>query len=277
MVTLLSSPEPTLLLSLQVIESGRHEELMVIEGGTYRTLVGLQTLPGVEDKERGDGNGSGSDEDEEGGNSLPLLPHHSSTRYSENSSSRAGVGSSGNLPEVVVVKGVGKNGLEVVGEPSLPSVPQSRLWQLNRPESGWVTLAIIAATINGCTFPFYSLLLSSIISVLLEPDNDYVKSQVTIWAPLFLALATVVFTCTYTQLYCFTVMGEKMTTRLRDMAFSNTLRWDYYYYYYYYYYMPQMIILNAPPLTLFLFCLFLMMMVVVMMMMMVVVMGHHHK
>jgi hypothetical protein len=41
---------------------------------------------------------------------------------------------------------------------------------------------------------------------------------------MFPLLACVVAAATFTQLLAFTVMGERLTTRLRDLAFRNIVR-----------------------------------------------------
>jgi ATP-binding cassette subfamily B (MDR/TAP) protein 1 len=43
---------------------------------------------------------------------------------------------------------------------------------------------------------------------------------------MFPILAAVVAGATFTQLLAFTVMGERVTTRLRDMMFRATIRQD---------------------------------------------------
>jgi len=43
---------------------------------------------------------------------------------------------------------------------------------------------------------------------------------------MFPILAAVVAVATFTQLLAFTVMGERVTTRLRDMMFRATIRQD---------------------------------------------------
>lgn len=212
---------------------------MAIEGGTYRTLVGLQTLPGVQEGEKG-----------EEGELLPIIPHH---HHSHGLEDHAHHGHD-EVPTVVTSQAESEQIKFNKGH-------QTRLWQLSRPEWKWVGVAVCTAIVNGCTFPLYSLLLSSVVSVLLEIDSDYVKRQVDFWSIMFLVLASVVFLATYTQLYAFTgappelvhyfgvsanlqpqpcvftflvssssssssVMGERVTTRLRDMAFSNTIRQD---------------------------------------------------
>lgn len=181
----------------QVVESGRHEELMAIEGGTYRTLVGLQTLPGVKEGDKG----------EEEAEVLPILPHH----FAHHVGGHDDHAHHDETPHVVTDAGSSQTKFD--------KAHQTRLWQLSRPEWKWVGVALCTAVVNGCTFPLYSLLLSSVVSVLLEVDSDYVKKQVDFWSIMFLVLASVVFLATFTQLYAFTgrrrlrgCVGEPPTT-----------------------------------------------------------------
>jgi hypothetical protein len=46
----------------------------------------------------------------------------------------------------------------------LPPVSSRRIWKLAAPEKNWIALAVAAAIVNGCTFPLYSLLLSTVVS-----------------------------------------------------------------------------------------------------------------
>lgn len=171
-----------------MVESGGHEELMGIEGGTYRTLVGLQTLPGMEDSSREDN----------GGEMYPLLPHHSHAHH--NHTGHSGHDEHSFHDEIPTIE-ISKSEDSKV---KFAKPHQSRLWQLSRPEWKWVGTALCTAVVNGCTFPLYSLLLSSIVSVLLNVDSDYVREQVNFWCLMFLALAGVVFIAIFTQLYAFT-------------------------------------------------------------------------
>jgi ATP-binding cassette subfamily B (MDR/TAP) protein 1 len=43
---------------------------------------------------------------------------------------------------------------------------------------------------------------------------------------MFLVLACFVALATFTQLLAFTIMGERLTTRLRNLAFENIMRQD---------------------------------------------------
>jgi hypothetical protein len=70
----------------------------------------------------------------------------------------------------------------------------------------------------------YSFFLSNIVSYLYDPDPHVVRTKAYFWAGMFPILACVVAAATFTQLLAFTVMGERLTTRLRDLAFRNIVR-----------------------------------------------------
>jgi ATP-binding cassette, subfamily B (MDR/TAP), member 1 len=195
------------LMGGRVVEKGSHAELMAIEGGQYRGLVELQALPGAQAQVDGD--------------AMVILP---TKHVRQASASPRSVGSlsrqtSHNFNDVMVTT------LEPDKE-TPPPVESSRLWRLSKPEWKWVMVAVASAIVNGCTFPLYSLLLSTIVSYFYSPDVQTIKEKTNFWSAMFLCLAMGVGLATFVQLYSFTVMGERLTTRLRDMTFTNVLRQD---------------------------------------------------
>ncbi|KAM3576986.1 hypothetical protein VYU27_001127 [Nannochloropsis oceanica] len=241
----------------RIVEQGKHDELMAMEQGHYRGLVRLQTLPNFEGGKEGGmsrtsstasfGSGMGSrvtssnylngnaasagaaadsaaatvaaankkmsgkktkEEEDEGEEDMLISPKKPRSHHNISN------------PSSVVVKSNASD------DSTLDKVDRNRLWNLSRPEWKWVGLALTMAVVNGCTFPAYSFLLSNIVSYLYDPDPHVVRQKAFFWAGMFPILAAVVAGATFTQLLAFTVMGERVTTRLRDMMFRATVRQD---------------------------------------------------
>ena len=201
----------------KIVEKGRHEELMAIENGHYRSLVSLQTIPGA-GEEGMSRNSSVNSLGSMGSKTASSLNLKSAAALAKQEEEEALLSPSPKQPSAIVVSKEAK--------PKLDKVDSRRLWSLSRPEWRWVALAVVMAVVNGCTFPAYSFLLSNIVSYLYDPDPHVVRQKAYFWAAMFPFLAAVVAIATFTQLLAFTIMGERVTTRLRDMTFRSTLRQD---------------------------------------------------
>mmetsp|Transcript_46571 Transcript_46571/g.149558 ORF Transcript_46571/g.149558 Transcript_46571/m.149558 type:complete len:418 (-) Transcript_46571:78-1331(-) len=78
----------------------------------------------------------------------------------------------------------------------------------------------------GITMPGFALGLSRIIAVFYETDDDKFKDGVLVWVIIFILVAFFAFVSAILQTWAFGVMGVKLTTRVRELAFASALRQD---------------------------------------------------
>ncbi|RHY27338.1 hypothetical protein DYB32_006852 [Aphanomyces invadans] len=111
---------------------------------------------------------------------------------------------------------------------SVYAVPMRRLWHLSQPEFKYILSGSIGAMITGATFPLWGVLLSKSIALFFKFSltADEMKHEGLIWAMAFLALGTLYCAAAIVQNYSFSVVSERMTTRLRGLGFAAMLRQD---------------------------------------------------
>jgi ATP-binding cassette subfamily B (MDR/TAP) protein 1 len=203
----------------RVVERGTHNELMQqAPDGKYRALVLLQQ----------GSNGAGEQAAE--GASSPVSSHPTLQERSFRGPSsdmlrsyrRSSNGSSELTDEGVVLL---KESMASDGDIP-PKVSRWRLWRLSLPESRYFASAMLAATFSGAIFPAFSLIFSRIITYMYVDDPDELERKGNFWSSMFLVLATVVGTATFVQVTSFTIMGERLTTRLRKITFEAMMRQD---------------------------------------------------
>ncbi|CAM9430112.1 unnamed protein product, partial [Ascophyllum nodosum] len=107
---------------------------------------------------------------------------------------------------------------------SLP--PSSRMWALNKPEIGYLVMGIIGAILAGSLFPIEGVLIANMQSNLYGTDADKIREMGEKWSLGFVALAIAAVVGHTSMSYGFSVAGERLTRRLREIAFKAILRHD---------------------------------------------------
>ncbi|CAN0230516.1 unnamed protein product [Ascophyllum nodosum] len=240
----------------RIVETGKHDELIEIDGGKYLKLVKLQLGGGTDED---DIIAVGDDDDDGVGGGEMLVPTTGSDRGDRRASSSMirqssmtstlhgedeydpllkadGAVSGSSLlacslwsdcrGDTLTLRWSHLNGcLSALGA-KLPKVARGRLWALSRPERKWLMVAIVACTFSGTVFPLFSLMLSTIISFFYLDDADELERKASLWSLLFVVLASVVGVSFFVQVSSFSQMGARLTGRLQKVTFRAIVRQD---------------------------------------------------
>ncbi|KAH7353067.1 hypothetical protein KP509_19G077400 [Ceratopteris richardii] len=217
-----------------IIEQGKHDELLQSSIGAYSQLIHLQQMHQVEE----------SNEDVDGmvtrlssQNQKPgsyKLSRRSSSFNSESAASMHSLSlqKTGNEPTTRAKKGFFLHWCrpKVVEDPELgqdktvaPEVSIFRLALLNKPEALIYLVGALAAIANGCLFPIYGLLMSNVIKTFFE-TREKLKKDANFWAAMFLVIACAAMVVIPVQLTCFSIAGNRLIRRVRQLTFKSVLR-----------------------------------------------------
>ncbi|CAN8072905.1 unnamed protein product [Agarophyton chilense] len=182
-----------------VVESGTHRELLVIEGGAYRTLIEHQRVEALKAKEAKESASTGGET--EG----PTMAKATSISMSK---SVQVDGAAGDIEEVEVPvdKGI-----------------IARAFKTNRKEWPFILLGVIGAGLNGAAFPLEAIVFSEVIDEVMKAND---KGEISKWSLLFLAIGGMSFLGNFLQLSMLGISGERMTLKLRKEAFRAVLKQD---------------------------------------------------
>jgi ATP-binding cassette subfamily B (MDR/TAP) protein 1 len=112
----------------------------------------------------------------------------------------------------------------------------SRLFEYNKGERPYLYLGLLAAAGNGCVFPIFSLFLSQMINVLSQldprafaPEEREAKQaevqekgyRIALWFLIIGLCAMILWTL---QIYLLTIVGERLTLKIRRATFQKLLR-----------------------------------------------------
>lgn len=188
----------------EVVESGSHEELMSKGNeGAYTALVKLQETAVTEPTRKGFECASSG-----------------LSRPSVESSLSVGINS-------IISESKEQEDIEVVElKESLSALtpPFWRLLKLNRPEWPYAVLGTLGAIMAGVETPFFALAISQVLITFYSPDKLHIKNEVRRIALIFSGAAVATVLIYLLQHYFYTLMGERLTRRIREMMFSAILR-----------------------------------------------------
>ncbi|CAN0289073.1 unnamed protein product, partial [Ectocarpus sp. 12 AP-2014] len=214
-----------------IAELGTHSELMA-KNGIYTSLCAMQGPGG--------GNGSAAaaaagDDRAEGAVARTARQKSASVESAkmrrQSSSAVMHKGQPGGEGGDGVTEGKAKGEDD---EAKYPLPPSSRMWALNKPEAGYLILGLIgalasaaaAAAMAGSLFPIEGVLIANMQNNLYATDPDKVRSVGEKWSLGFVGLAAVAIVGHCTMAYGFSVAGERLTRRLREIGFKAILRHD---------------------------------------------------
>lgn len=180
----------------QVVETGNHSEL-ISKQGEYATLVSLQASDQQVDSRE--------------------LSHSLSSR---NSSFR------GSRRYEEDLKSVSTGELESSNQKlsSTSSDPTPSIWELiklNAPEWPYALLGSVGAVLAGMEAPLFALGITHILSAFYSPNDSHIKHEVERVSLIFVGVAVVTIPIYLLQHYFYTLMGERLTSRVRLFMFSG--------------------------------------------------------
>ncbi|XP_049957122.1 ATP-dependent translocase ABCB1-like [Schistocerca serialis cubense] len=181
-----------------VVEQGSHDELMELKGH-YHSLVTAELSAAVKEAE-----------EKAAGGERPDLQRLVSVRSEASSMAGSDAGAAESQPEAA--------------EEKVPDVGVATVLRLNAPEWHLLVTGTVGAIIESAGFPVFAVLFGDVLGVLSLPDPEDVRSQTNWFSLLFFAIAIFISVASFLQIYAFGIAGDRLTTRLRRLAFSAMLR-----------------------------------------------------
>ncbi|KAK0397961.1 hypothetical protein QR680_002359 [Steinernema hermaphroditum] len=216
----------------EVQEVGKHEELMA-QKGLYYELVNAQVFADVEkvnNQEKAVLERQFSDMSARSRFSSTSSVKRDGARFTgrlmsvdENDEDAPKFGAPGEQPDVKSETKRLQKDLEKEG--AKPANLFSIL-KYARPEWIFIIIAVVAATIQGCVFPAFSLFFTEILTVFTTTDKEEMSRKGHFWALMFLVLGVVQGVTMFSQAFFFGMSAERLTMRLRAMLFRNVMRMD---------------------------------------------------
>uniref|UniRef100_A0A7E4VKT7 p-glycoprotein n=1 Tax=Panagrellus redivivus TaxID=6233 RepID=A0A7E4VKT7_PANRE len=214
----------------QIIESGRHEELIATRG-VYYEMVEAQQLQRVEEEEKMGALEEDVFED-------PEIPENTSatapsvrSRMSRTTSavSRKVSRKMSSHAESVVSRVSDAQDIremqEQIEDSLVKPTSMSKIFNMNRDSWHFLLFGLAGCTLSGLVTPFFALVYSQIFQVFSEPIEQ-MKSDAIFWSAMFLVLGLVSAGGFFLSSMMLGRCGEALTKKLRYEAFKNLLRQD---------------------------------------------------
>lgn len=182
-----------------IVERGPHAELVRRENGFYRNLIELQRIEKAKFEEE-----KKHYEDDE---ARPIPLTSASISQTKDSTTKA-------------VEGVEE---EESKGPDIDKKLFRRTLRLNSSEWPFMVLGTLGAVLAGVIWPLASISLVELIEIMI---GDVDSSDVRFWALSFVVLGLMAFVGNVCQHAVLGVSGEKLTRKLRKLAFRSLLRQD---------------------------------------------------
>ncbi|GAV56723.1 ABC_tran domain-containing protein/ABC_membrane domain-containing protein [Cephalotus follicularis] len=184
----------------QVAESGTHSQLSS-KGGEYATLVNLQVSENVTSS-----------------SSL------SDSQASRKSSFREPPYSQNNQQEVHSITREMPTSDQNLSPPNSASSPSIlELAKLNAPEWPYAVLGSVGAVITGMQAPLFAFGITYVLNAFYSASDQKIKQEVDRVSLIFVGVAVLTIPLYLLQHYSYTLMGERLTTRVRLSMFSAIL------------------------------------------------------
>ncbi|KAJ4759793.1 ABC transporter B family member 13 [Rhynchospora pubera] len=186
----------------KVVECGSHSELMSKgEEGEYAMLVQLQVLGNNSNRS------SACIKEILGISAISPLQHAREEKVKET------------MPAVSTNTKQGNH-----ASPKEALTPIRKLIQLNRSEWSCAMLGSIGAIIAGAEGPLFALGITRVLSVFYTHNAHHIKNELRTISLIFIGAALITVPVYVLQHYYYTLIGEKLTNRVRRQMFSALLR-----------------------------------------------------
>jgi len=103
-------------------------------------------------------------------------------------------------------------------------VESSRVWSYSKPDYPVLVIGLVAATVNGIVWPAIAVAFAEILVVLYDFDTSEIQYGARKWGIVFLGIGTCSFILNILQGFSFSIVGERLTTRLRVDVFRALMR-----------------------------------------------------
>ncbi|CAG2057216.1 unnamed protein product [Timema podura] len=111
---------------------------------------------------------------------------------------------------------------QLVEDTAMPPRPSSMMEVMrhNKPEWLYILIGSVCSIVMGASMPVFAILFGDILGTLSLGDPQQVRSETNFYCLLFLVVGIVIGFATFLQIYTFIVAGERLTMRLRGLAFA---------------------------------------------------------
>jgi len=224
-IVVLGSPEgtSTAMTGSIILEQGNHEELMKLEKGFYRALVGAGKKT------------SGALVDDTNTDASTALTTYESKAFTdeETKSEKARKEAleqkeeegKGFLSSIFGEKSDEDEAKEEAEKKQLAE-NKARVWQYTKPEMGWIVIGSFGSMVKGSIMPLLAIFFSEMIVVWYSSDLDYMMDQSLKNSFILYGLALAIMIAEAVQKGVFEMIGERLTRRLRGDLFRSMLRKD---------------------------------------------------
>ena len=202
----------------QVLEKGSHHDLMA-RNGLYAQLVASHDEP-PEDKTRvGEANAmttvaaSAVDTNRRPPSSGAQAEAGNRSIYKRKRSLLGALTTVGDIEE-----------LDEEGGKLAPVQASKLLWGLALQERAMFALGLVGSMINGAGFPIMGFLLSQAQTMLYDQNPEKVRDGGEFWGLMWFLLGVVICAARFAQDYGLGVMSERLTRKLRTLAFGAMIR-----------------------------------------------------
>ncbi|OTF79659.1 ABC transporter sub-family B, mitochondrial-like protein, partial [Euroglyphus maynei] len=197
----------------EVIEHGTHQSLMELKG-KYYSLVQAQQITNDNQTTTTTATMRPKLIEQMHNNETVMIKRKLSERFSSEISMGMGKTVTPMIDDVVDQDDMKK----------LKKFSHMRLFRLIWLDRTFFTIAFIMALIYGTSTPIYALIFGEFVDIFARSkDGDYLMTQTLYYTYAFIGLAMGIFICCTTQITLFGIVGEKLTNRLRKMAYSAIL------------------------------------------------------
>ncbi|XP_072280803.1 ATP-dependent translocase ABCB1-like [Pyxicephalus adspersus] len=218
-----------------VVEQGNHEELMK-KKGVYYSLVMLQSYDKNEDDEDTDTEEDDDEEDEgemfeyddkyEAEVVAPDSPVYANPEILGRDNLHR-VSSRRKVRRSTKRKSKSKKSAtkeEQVVEEDLPNFSLGKIFALNKPETCYIIMGVIAAAISGGIYPTFAVIFGKVIGSFSIIDDAERNQRTTLLSLMFLTLGVISLIVYIVMGFSFGISGENLTMRLRSLSFKALLR-----------------------------------------------------
>lgn len=109
--------------------------------------------------------------------------------------------------------------LDSIESKRTPSI--SKFLKLNKPEWPYGVMGSVGAILAGIEGPLFALGITHILDTLYTHDNVKIRHEIKVVSLIFIAAAISTVPIYLLQHYFYTLMGEKLTSRVRLLMFSG--------------------------------------------------------
>eukprot|EP00567_Pseudictyota_dubia_P003208 CAMPEP_0197456878 /NCGR_PEP_ID=MMETSP1175-20131217/44537_1 /TAXON_ID=1003142 /ORGANISM="Triceratium dubium, Strain CCMP147" /LENGTH=1434 /DNA_ID=CAMNT_0042991077 /DNA_START=181 /DNA_END=4485 /DNA_ORIENTATION=- len=211
--TIVNSDQIAVIAEGAVVELGTHKELIALDG----IYTGLCESQGI--------TAESTFEDNE---SPPPLPPGGSIKYSVHQSLKASVFTEEGGTEDVENKGEDADAVAAAEaeQEEVKLASKSRLWDMNRPEWGYIAMGTIGSCMVGALPPCEGILTANIVANFYEQSPENMRDANYVYIMSFLALGAGCLIGNILAGCGFSVSGYRLTQRMRGEVFEAMIRRD---------------------------------------------------